>query len=168
MSETRTRNLAGVVGGVAAALLLTLIPREESGGRKYLKVYLDIVGVATVCDGLTRDERGRPFRPGQSFTEAQCSAMLDRELTATAEKVMACTPALKDHPYQTVAAVSLAYNIGTAGYCRSGVDRAFDAGRWRQGCDAVLLWNRAGGRVIKGLADRRRRERAICLTDLPR
>jgi lysozyme len=62
--------------------------------------------------------------------------------------------------------VSLAYNIGTGAYCRSSVDRQFDAGNWRAGCDAMLKWNKAGGREIRGLTQRRQRERAICLRGL--
>lgn len=166
MSEKKAAGLAGIVGATAAALLLILVPREESGGKKYHDAYLDIVNVATICDGLTRYEDGRRVRMGDHRTEEQCQALLDAELAKTAKAVLACTPNLKGHDNQTVAAVSLAYNIGTAGYCRSSVDRHFDAGRWRQGCDAMLLWNKAGGRVIKGLSDRRKRERALCLRGL--
>lgn len=180
MSETRTRNLAAVVGASAAALLLMIIPQEESGrtvkatvapdgtasvehvrGRQYLKAYLDSVGVATICDGITKG-----VRLGQTRTEAECAALLEEDLVRHASGVMACTPNLAGHPYQTAAAVSLAYNIGVGGYCRSSVDRHFDAGRWRQGCDAILMWNRGGGRVIRGLTLRRQRERAICLRGL--
>ncbi|WP_373929255.1 lysozyme [Sphingomonas aerolata] len=63
--------------------------------------------------------------------------------------------------------MSLAYNIGTGGYCGSTVDRRFDAGQWRAACDAFLLWNKAGGRVVNGLDRRRRAERDLCLKDLP-
>lgn len=44
--------------------------------------------------------------------------------------------------------------------------RRFNAGNWRGGCDAFLMWNRAGGRVVRGLALRRARERALCLKGL--
>ncbi|WP_416365688.1 lysozyme [Sphingomonas aerolata] len=71
------------------------------------------------------------------------------------------------HPNQLAAAISLAYNIGTGGYCGSTVDRRFDAGQWRAACDAFLLWNKAGGRVVNGLDRRRRAERDLCLKDLP-
>jgi len=167
MSEMKkVGGLAAVVGATAAAILLSVVPREESGGRKYHDAYLDIVGKPTICDGLTRYEDGRPVRLGDHRTEEQCAALLDAELAKTAKAVLACTPSLRGRDNQTIAAVSLAYNIGTAGYCRSSVDRHFDAGRWRQGCDAFLLWNKAGGRVVKGLDARRKRERALCLKGL--
>jgi lysozyme len=60
----------------------------------------------------------------------------------------------------------LTYNIGGAAYCRSTVARRFNAGRWKEGCDAYLMWNRGGGRVIRGLTLRRQDERKLCLSGL--
>lgn len=184
------KTLASVVGVACAALLLTNIPAEESGrqvkvdiagdgtatvthvrGKQYLRAYLDVVGVATACDGLTRDELGRPIKPGQQFTEAQCTVMLERALIAHAEGVMKCTPTLKlrteNDPFrQRFAATSLAYNVGVAAYCGSSIDRHFDLREWRAGCNRLPAWNKAGGRILKGLSDRRAREQKICLQDL--
>jgi lysozyme len=58
---------------------------------------------------------------------------------------MQCVPGLKDRPNQLAASVSLAYNIGTAAFCRSTVARRFNADQWRAGCDAFLAWRYAGG-----------------------
>ena len=33
-------------------------------------------------------------------------------------------------------------------------------------CDALLMWNKAGGKVVKGLTKRREAERALCLDGL--
>ena len=181
------RTLAAVVGFSTAAALLTAIPEDESGrkvtvsidqtgaatvrhvsGPQYLKAYLDIVGVATACDGLT-SYQGRKIKPSDRFTESQCATMLEDALIDHAEGVMACTPGLSltipRRDMARFAAVSLAYNVGVAAYCRSTARARFNAGAIRQGCDAILLWNKAGGRVIPGLARRRERERAKCLLD---
>jgi lysozyme len=53
-------------------------------------------------------------------------------------------------------------------YCGSTVDRRFDARQWAAACDAFLMWNKAGGRVVAGLANRRAAERALCMKDLPK
>jgi len=178
--------LAAVVGLVAAAALLVQTPREESGravdvaiaqdgsatikhvaGRQYLTPYLDVAGIPTACDGITRG-----VKLGQRYTEAQCAALLERELVIHAQGVMRCTPRLAEsgRDYQRVAAVLLAYNIGVGAYCTSSVDRRFDAGQWRAGCDAFANWDKArvGGvlRPVAGLTARRKRERAICLKGL--
>lgn len=179
--------LAGVVGAATAALLFQAIPAEESGrkvevsiaadgsatvrhvsGKQYLQAYLDIVGVATACDGLT-SYQGRKIRPSDRFTEAQCATMLEDELVVHAQGVMACTPGLSltipRRDMARFAGVSLAYNIGVPRYCGSTARARFNAGRIREGCDAILLWNKAGGRIVPGLAGRRSRERAKCLLD---
>lgn len=193
------KTLASVVGVATATLLFTAIPREESGrtvtatvdaqtgqavvthvmGKQYLKVYLDIVGVATACDGITT-YHGKPMVKGMTFTEAQCTDMLEEELVKHATVVMACTPGLGDLENPRIvgprfAAVSLAYNIGTGrkvgtvwqkGYCGSSVARDFNALHYSAGCDALMLFDKAGGRVNAGLHGRRGRERNVCLRTL--
>lgn len=180
----RKGTLAAIVGLGSALLLLTGVPLDETGrkvtatiapsgqatithvaGPQYLRAYLDIVGVATACDGLT----GEGIKPGASFTEAQCGTMLEARLADTAAHVMACTPGLalttprRDHV--RYAAVSLAYNVGWPTYCRSTMRGRVNAGQIGAACDALALFNRAGGRVVRGLAARRARERAICRKD---
>lgn len=174
--------LVALVGAGAAIALATLIPHDESGrtvtasvdkggalvvahekGPQYLRAYADIVGVWTICDGDTKN-----VRPGMVETEAGCTARLERQLVAHAKPVLDCVPGLRDprRQNQLVASVSLAYNIGTAGFCRSTAARRFNAGNWRGGCDAFLMWNKAGGRAVRGLTLRRERERALCLKGL--
>jgi len=41
--------------------------------------------------------------------------------------------------------------------------RKANAGDLRGACDALLLWNKAGGQVVRGLDRRRQAERALCL-----
>jgi lysozyme len=174
--------LVALVGVSAAIALATLLPKDESGrtvkasvtndgallvehvrGPQYLAAYADIVGVWTICDGDTKG-----VRAGMVETEAGCAERLERQLVAHAKPVLACVPALarKGRENQLVASVSLAYNIGTTGFCRSTAARRFNAGQWRGGCDAFMMWNKAGGREIRGLTVRRERERAICLKGL--
>lgn len=184
--KARKGTLAAVVGIVAAGILLTQTPSEESGrkvsvtvaddgtatvnhvsGPQYLRAYLDIAGVATACDGITRGVKMK-----QVYTPEQCGHLLEAEPVTHAVGVMGCTPAL-DNPgrdYQRAAATLLAYNIGVAGYCKSTVARMFNAGKWRAGCDAILSWDKArvNGvlRPVLGLTNRRQRERALCMKGL--
>lgn len=62
--------------------------------------------------------------------------------------------------------ISVSYNICVHGFCNSTMARRVNAGNFRGACDALLAWNRAGGRVIKGLDNRRRAERKLCLEGL--
>lgn len=149
--------LAKLVGGAAAAALIATVGTWEG---KSNVPYRDVVGVLTWCYGETQgNAKAR-------YTDAECKAMLEDRLADYAGPVLARNPELRGHDAQVIAASSLAYNIGVANYNRSSVARLFSAGRWREACDAFLKWNRAGGRVIKGLDNRRRAERAICLRGL--
>ena len=67
------------------------------------------------------------------------------------------------HQHEYDAALQLSYNIGSGAFCGSTVVRRFNAGDYTGGCDAMLMWVKAGGRVIPGLVTRRERERALCL-----
>ncbi len=178
-----TKTLAGVLGSVAAALgLFTMVPAEESGrkvaatiaptgaivvkhvsGKQYLSAYLDAVGVATACDGIATKD----IKLGQTYTEAQCTTMLERELIAHAEGVIKCIPGVYGRTSQAIAIVSLAYNVGVSMVCKSSIARFWNAGQWRAGCDFFPRYRFAGGRVLPGLVARRAREREICLKELP-
>lgn len=185
-SAVKGGTLAAVVGIFSATMLLVETPKEESGrtvqasvaqdgtatvrhvtGRQYLTAYRDIAGIPTACDGITAG-----VKMGQRFTEAQCAAMLERELVAHAKGVIRCTPGLAHagREHQRVAAVLLAYNIGVGGYCGSTAARRFNAGQWGAGCEAFTMWNKARVkgvlRPVAGLTARRGRERAICLKGL--
>lgn len=160
----KATGLAAIIGTVAAGVLYVSIPEDE--GTRY-KAYRDIAGIWTICIGDTAN-----VRPGMVETPEGCRVRLEAQLVNHAIPVMACTPRLAEpgRDYQRAAAVSLAYNIGVGAYCRSSVDRNFDAGNWRAGCDAFLAWNKArvNGvlRPVLGLTRRRERERAICLRGL--
>jgi lysozyme len=121
--------------------------------------YTDIVGVRTVCYGETRVEMRR-------YTDAECLAMLNKAVAEFANQVLQCTPILANHPYQLAAATSLAYNIGVGAYCRSTVDRLFDAGDLKGACDQFARWRMAGGAVVQGLVNRRKAEAELCRTGL--
>lgn len=61
------------------------------------------------------------------------------------------------------AAIQLSYNIGQTAFCKSTVVRRWNAGDYAGGCEAFLMWNRVGGKVVQGLVNRRQKERRLCL-----
>lgn len=151
--------LAAIVGAVAAGILYAVVPQFEGTVNVG---YLDIAGVATKCSGDTTD-----VIVGHRYTDAECRESLETQLIAHAGPVLECVPQLEGHPYQLAASVSLAYNIGVAAFCQSTVAARFRAGDWPAACRAFEMWNRAGGRIVPGLARRRAEERALCETGLP-
>lgn len=180
--------LVALIGAPAAALLFELVPLEESGrkvevaiaadqrsvavrhvsGPQYLKSYLDIAGVPTACDGIA-DKR---IKPGQTYSEAQCAAMLEEALVRHAAGAMRCSSGLREHgkgPLRA-AVISFTYNVGIGGFCGSTVRERIDAGDLAGGCRALLSWNKARVRgklvPVRGLTLRRQREAALCRKEL--
>ena len=83
------------------------------------------------------------------------------EFEAGMRKCLVAPDKIPDRPY--VALLSLSYNIGTRAFCGSTVAKRVNAGDIRGACNAIPAWNRAGGKVIPGLVNRRAAERKLCL-----
>jgi lysozyme len=157
MATSRNQKIGGTVGVLALASAIAF-PHIQKWEGLETKPYVDIVGVKTVCYGETRVEM-RPYTP------AECRAMAIKALQQDfGPIVLRCTPSIANQrPEALASALLLTYNIGGAAYCRSTAAKRFNAGRWREGCDAYLMWNKAGGRVVRGLTLRRQDERRLCL-----
>jgi lysozyme len=141
---------------VAGALAVGFVGGKEGVSTK---AYRDIVGVPTICFGETRG-----VKMGDTATMDECKAMLGDALVEFEGNMRACLTnpdKIPDKPY--VAFLSLSYNIGSRAFCGSTVARKANAGDLIGACNAMLVWNKAGGRVIKGLSLRRAEERRMCL-----
>lgn len=122
-----------------------------------LNAYPDVIGVPTICYGETNG-----VHIGDRKTKAQCDELLSARLEEFNTGVNSCVTA--ELPVsRRVAFVSLAYNIGTASFCKSTVVRKINAGDVAGSCDAILMWNKARGVVWPGLTKRRQKERELCL-----
>lgn len=125
--------------------------------------YRDIVGVPTLCFGETKG-----VRLSDRATDRQCRAMLERRLTDDFRDGLHgyFTEDTKQHrltPWRDAAYVSLAYNVGIRGAGRSTATRRLNDGNIVGGCHALGWWNKAGGRVVRGLVRRRAEETSLCL-----
>jgi lysozyme len=152
---------AGIVGGALVAALGLAVPFIQNWEGLRTTPYGDVTGKPTVCFGETQGAN-------RAYTPDECSVMLVARLASDyAPAVIKCVPGLADRPKQLSASLSLSYNIGTSAFCRSTAAKRFNAGDWKAGCDAFLMWRFAGGREVAGLLNRRKAERALCLSDLP-
>lgn len=144
-------------GGAAAAVAVSLV-----GGFEGLRqaAYPDPATKGppwTICYGETKG-----VQPGDWRTVEECKVMLVERLGEFADGVERCTTArLPDG--RLIALTSFAYNVGIRAACRSSVVRLINEGKTREGCDALLLYNRAAGIVFPGLTRRREKEREWCL-----
>ena len=126
----------------------------------WLVAKVDKIGTGrpvTVCYGETEG-----VKLGQRFTKQQCDEMLAKKLPRYAAEIAPCIKVPISEKTRA-ALISFAYNVGSAGACRSTAFKRLNAGNTRGACDALMMWNKAGGRVVKGLTNRRAEERSLCL-----
>lgn len=128
-----------------------------------LDAYKDSVGIWTIGVGHT----GRASLPavdmGMRITAEQADAFLAADLAPIEAAVAGAVPVpVSQNAFDAM--VSLAFNIGAGAFRTSSVARLVNAGDLAEAADAFLLWDKAGGKVVDGLAKRRAAERAQFLT----
>jgi len=128
------------------------------------RAYLDTIAnppVWTVCYGETRG-----VGPNDYKTDVQCLGMLRAGLAEFRGKLhtyfSVFTKADRLTPERDTAYLSLAWNAGVGGIGKSTAVRRLNAGDIAGGCTALTWWNKAGGRVIRGLVNRRTAEAKLC------
>jgi lysozyme len=70
------------------------------------------------------------------------------------------TVPLHQHEYDSY--LSLAYNIGPTAFCKSTLVRLLNQGQYEEACKQILRWDRAGGKQVAGLTNRRQAEYKQC------
>ena len=156
ISKPKTLN-GKAIGGVAGAAVIAAIAAfiNPLEGEKYV-AYQDIVGVWTICEGHTKG-----VKQGDTATPEQCDAMAAQDVAEHNAGIRQCITRPMPQNIE-IAFTSLAFNVGVDAFCGSTALRKYNAGDDTGACDAITLWNKAGGRVIKGLVNRRAAESALC------
>lgn len=144
---------AGILG-TAGALLNHWEGNEPTA-------YRDIIGVVTACRGVT----GPGIELGRTYSEDECAEMNDAALLEHLKGMVQCMTVVPPVP-QASAYLSLAYNIGVPAFCGSTLVRKLNAGDAAGACAEILRWDKAGGRVLAGLVNRRRAEYNLCRSAL--
>lgn len=121
-----------------------------------LHTYHDAVGVLTIGYGHTEG-----VRMGMTVTQSQAEEMLKTDLANKYEgKVRKYNSTYHWNQNEFDALVSFAYNVGSIDALTGKGARAKQVI-----ANKILLYNKAGGRTLQGLAVRRRKERKLFLTD---
>ncbi len=117
-------------------------------------------GLWTIGVGST----GPDVTEGTIWTYAQCQARLRSHADQKAREVSAyLTRPVNQNQFDAL--VSLAYNVGTAGI--HGILNLVNAGKFEQAADSFVNYNHAGGKVVKGLTNRRLDERELFEWEVP-
>ena len=145
-----------------AAFLAVALPLIGAWEGMRNSAYLDMVGVPTICMGHTKG-----VELGDYMSDAQCADLLRVEVLEYREGLHGYfntrTKLNRLTPERDAAYVSLAYNVGVRGVGRSTATRRLNAGDIAGGCHALTWWNKAGGRVVRGLVRRRADEYRLCM-----
>ena len=114
--------------------------------------YQDAVGVWTIGYGHTID-----VKEGMSITQHQCDVMLEVDIE-TYENYVNKYVIVSLTQNQFDALVSWVYNLGPTNLRNSTMLKVLNAGNYNEVPYQMKRWNRAGGKVLKGLVVRRKAE----------
>lgn len=119
--------------------------------------YLDIVGIPTIGFGTTEG-----VKPGQKIDPVQALQRKLADIQKFEGAVKQCVKVpLHQHEYD--AYLQLSYNIGAGAFCSSTLVKKLNAEDYKGACQEILRWNKAGGKVVRGLSERREKEYRLCI-----
>jgi lysozyme len=109
------------------------------------------------------------IKEGMVWTQEQADDRLKQRVGQFLMAVYRKCPALfLEAPERAAACTSLAYNIGVGAFGVSSVCRNTMRHEFMAAANAFLLWNKAKGKVLRGLTIRRHEERKLYLSDFVR
>ena len=144
---TIKRTIPAIVAAAVIALSTPFIAKWEC---LETTAYKDIVGVPTVCYGETRG-----VQMGQTYTKEQCFAMLKVAVAEYYSKLQVYMTNPNIPVSLQASMVELAYNVGISAVGNSTMMKLANAGNYVAACNELSKWVRAGGKVVKGLENRR-------------
>lgn len=127
-----------------------------------LQAYDDGVGVWTIGKGTTVYPNGVKVKKGDTCTLDQANEYFSHDLKRFESSVNNLVKApLSQNQFDAL--VSLTYNIGSGNFASSTLLKKLNAKDYAGAADQFPLWNKGGGKVLKGLVRRRADERALFL-----
>lgn len=105
---------------------------------------------------------GPTIKRGLTWTQAQADAALLEDVKELGRDVQACCKRPLE-PYERAALVSFAYNVGIGALRNSTLLRLLNEGSTAAAATQFLRWDKAGGKVMRGLQRRREAERQLFL-----
>lgn len=171
MSRRAKAALAAAVAAGMSLVAFTGTYLTQPWESKRNVAYWDSHGqVWTVCYGETLG-----VKKGDTYSDRECLAMLERRMEQDyLRPISQCIGGWSTVPFSVQASfLDLSYNIGVGAVCNSTAARRAAAKDWAGACQAMTWFNRAGGKVLRGLQLRREDgdaarigEREICLAGL--
>jgi len=123
-----------------------------------LEAYQDSVGIWTIGYGHTAG-----VKQGQIITSQEAENLLMKDIASTESGVRKLVPgSCTDNQFSAL--VCFAFNVGVGNLSKSTLLKKFKAGDIAGAADEFLNWNKAGGKVLPGLTNRRVAERQLFIS----
>ena len=94
----------------------------------------------------------------------EVNEILKKDLARFVSGVVRLCPATANNQSHLDALTSFSFNVGLGNLQRSQVRMKYNRGDFEGAMDELLTWNKAGGKVLKGLDNRRKDEKALFLS----
>lgn len=123
-----------------------------------LSAYRDAVGVITIGYGWTKAIDGKPLNMGMKITQAKAESLLKEGLKSYESKVNKYDGKYHWNQNQFDALVSFCYNLGNIDGLTANGTRSVN-----EIANKFTSYNKAGGKILVGLTNRRNEEKALFL-----
>ena len=139
---------------MSAAALVGLLSHEGYSDKTIIPIKGDVptIGFGTT-DGVKMGDSTTPVK-------ALTRALQDVQKFEGALKTCVKVPL---HQYEYDAYINLTYNIGSRAFCSSTLVKKLNQQDYDGACKEILRWDKAGGRVVRGLTNRRQKEYKQCI-----
>jgi lysozyme len=129
------------------------------------------VGVGHVIDPTharvpIADRKSLPIPSGwdRTLSMDEVDDILQKDLARFVAGVLRLCPETVNNQNHLDALVSFSFNVGLGNLQKSQVRMKYNRGDFDGAMDELLTWNKAGGKVLKGLDNRRKDEKALFLS----
>ena len=112
------------------------------------------------------DRKALPIPSGwdRTLSMDEVDDILQKDLARFVAGVIRLCPETTNNQNHLDALVSFSFNVGLGSLQRSQVRQKYNRGDFDGAMDELLTWNKAGGKVLKGLDSRRKDEKALFLS----
>jgi lysozyme len=112
------------------------------------------------------DRKSLPIPSGWDRTLSidEVDDILQKDLARFVAGVLRLCPETVNNQNHLDALVSFSFNVGLGNLQKSQVRMKYNRGDFDGAMDELLTWNKAGGKVLKGLDNRRKDEKALFLS----
>jgi lysozyme len=112
------------------------------------------------------DRKSLPIPSGWDRTLSidEVDDILQKDLARFVAGVLRLCPETINNQNHLDALVSFSFNVGLGNLQKSQVRMKYNRGDFDGAMDELLTWNKAGGKVLKGLDSRRKDEKALFLS----